>query len=276
MLPNVTWICFAASYVLAIGFELVQLRWPGRGKRWGAILASLAGIFAQTIYLLNRSYDADLPPLLRSTHDWLLVLAWLAVLIYLAVVLWDRSVAVGLYVLPVVLALVISALFVSQNETPAGGSHGWAMLHAATLVLGIVGVVIGLILSVMYLEQHRRLKRKIAEPKDMKLFSLERLGRWNWWSVIVSVPLLTIGMGSGVFLAVNSKQTENPVSLAQLPFAAAGLFWLAMIVLFGWLVTARERPGGRMIALRTSWACGFLLATLLLFLVFTPGGIHGL
>ena len=147
------------------------------------------------------------------------------------------------------------------------------MFHASLLVFGIAGVTIGFLLSLMYLVQHNRLKHKTPDPDSLQLYSLERLGRMNWWAVVSSVPLLTLGMLAGVCLAWKSRATATPVDLTAPGFLVMYALWLAMIVLFGWLVT-RQQSSGKIVAWRTLWACGFLLLTMICLEVFT-GGIHG-
>jgi hypothetical protein len=53
----------------------------------------------------------------------------------------------------------------------------------------------------------------------------------------------------------------------------SGLSWLALVALFGWLLTSR-RPTGRLIAWRTLLAGGFVLVTLIS-LGIVSGGMHG-
>ncbi|MFN5296759.1 MAG: hypothetical protein ACK5HA_00560, partial [Planctomycetaceae bacterium] len=76
MLPQTSVLCFLASYALALVLE--GWRWRGRGAnwRWASLAAILAGLLAHTWYLLNRSAQSHLPPLLASTHDWMLVGGW--------------------------------------------------------------------------------------------------------------------------------------------------------------------------------------------------------
>ena len=272
---NITLSCFLASYVLALLLELSQFLHGSRVVRWGAIALSVAGLVAHTAYLIVRSNDTQLPPLLSSTHDWLLVLSWLAIVMQLSVQMWDRDLAVGLFVLPAAIILVTAAQYSSRAVDPASGvDYWWRMFHASTLVMGMAGVLVCAIISGMYLVQHRRLKSKRIEPKELHLFSLERLSRWNWWAIVLSVPLLTLGMATGLFLVIRSRATEDPVSLFATGFIISGLMWLGMVVLFGWIVTARH-PSGKIVAWRTMWACGFLLITLIVLQMFTPGGIHG-
>lgn len=276
-LENVTLFCFFASYVAALALELTQFARGSRVNRWGAILFVGAGLVAHTAYLLARSRNTQLPPLLSSTHDWLLVLSWLSAALLLSVQTWDRNLAIGLFVLPPILLLVGASTLVSDDlnrQLSDSGLYWWNLTHASLWVFGITGLVIAFVLSLMYLVQHRRLKHKFAEPKELHLFSLERLGRWNWWSVVISVPILTLALASGIFLALRSHSTQTPVSLLRTEFIVMGVLWAAMTVLFGWLVSARH-PGGRIVAWRTMWACGLLLALMLVQQVFSSGGIHG-
>src|SRR5262245_41516559 len=99
---KVTLMCFFASYLLATALEATRLFRSTSLNRWAAWVVAVAGFVAQSIYLVVRSRAMDLPPLLASPHDWLLVLAWLTVLVYLFVSLIHKDVAVGLFLLPLI------------------------------------------------------------------------------------------------------------------------------------------------------------------------------
>lgn len=270
---KVSVFCFLASYLVALGVDLARLlkRWPI--PKWLGQAFGVAGFAAQTGYLLIRSRQESLPPLLSSTHDWLLVLAWIVVLLYLFLTAVDRELAVGLFLLPVVLLFVASSYFVSkQTNSLIEGSRGLAMLHASLLVVGIAGVVTGLVLSLMYVVQHRRLKQHHASQPGVVLPSLARLARWNWWAVVVSVPLLTLGLGSGVALGLNSQKARAALSFSDPVVIGHGVVWLAMMSLFVWLLTTR-RSTGKQVAALTLWAGGFLLVILIGLQVLTRGGL---
>lgn len=276
MLSNVTWFCFFASYACVAALEVTRIWQKSAVVRWAAIGFGFAGFLAHTAYLFERSRTADLPPLLSSGHDWLLVLAWLAVLMYLFVSVLDREFNFGLFLMPVVVGVVGAARFVSDTTSATlNAQRSWGMLHAAMWVLGAAGVVVGLVLSVMYLLQHRRLRQKADLHAGVNLPSLERLSRLNWWSVVVSVPLLTIGMVTGVGLSLwSSGDVGATVELTQPSILISGLVWVAMMALFVWLLVARRTPG-RLVAWRTLWAASFLLVTLIVLQVFSRGGVHG-
>jgi hypothetical protein len=275
---KVTLLCFFASYLLATALEATRLIRSTAVNRWAAWISAVAGFVAQTIYLVVRSRAVDLPPLLASPHDWLLVLAWLTVLVYLFVSSIHKEIAVGLFLLPLIVVFVGASRFVSHDVNPELSLvretlRWWGMAHATFLVLGIAGVAIAAGFSVMYLFQHSRLKRGSIESPGLKLFSLERLARMNWWSIVTAVPLLTLGLATGVLLTWQSQKTAAPVSLWQWPFLVSGIGWLVLVLLFSWLLAARHATG-RLVAWRTLLAGGFVLATLVT-LSIASGGLHG-
>ena len=275
-MPSVTVFCFLASYAVAFGLEVA--RWSRRISinRIVVLAAAAAGMVAHTIYLFNRSGQTGKPPLLSSTHDWMLVLAWLVIGSYLLLTALNRKLPLGVFLLPVVIFLIVMAYFVSDGPNLSTGpkaaieqAHSsWVMLHATLLVFGITGVVVGFVLSVMYLYQHRRLKHHQAMANDLALPSLERLARLNRSAVIISVPLLTLGMLFGVFMGLLSRKGPNPISFADPIVISNSIVWLVMLVFFVWLLATR-RPVGKQVAWTTIWAFGFLLVTIVSLQVLT-------
>ncbi len=267
---NVSVFCFLASYVVTIALEAIRLRGRYTINRIAIKVVATAGLLAHSFYLYNRSQAANLPPLLSSTHDWLLVLAWLVVLLYLFVTLFDSNLAIGLFLLPIVLGLIAAAYFVHQtpNQLIASSEalglqarRGWAMLHASLLVLGMAAGVMALVLGMMYLFQHSRLRHKQVMTEGMSLPSLARLARLNWWSVIVSVPLLTLGMAVGAGLGFWPKHGTEPLRWNDPVIASYGIAWLVMFGFFVWLLATRRAPE-KQIASLTIWAFGFLLISI--------------
>lgn len=256
-MPNVNVVCFLASYGVAFGFDAWRLRARTGWSRVVSLAFGAAGLLAQTLYLLLRSSQSQLPPLLSSAHDWLLVLAWLAVLTHLFVSLLDSTIVSGIVVWPVVLALVIGSLFVGTSSTPLNHYRGWTMLHASMLVLGSAAILCGFVLSLLYLWQHRRLKHRRKLTGGLTLPSLEKLERFNRLSILVSVPLLTFGVASGIGLSVVTH--ENSMFTWSDPVVLGGsITWLLMCGMFAWVIVGK-RPPGRQVAWLTAWSCGFML-----------------
>lgn len=255
-------VCFLASYLLAFGVELTRLWRPTALGRIAALGVAAAGFLAQTLYLIVRSSQTNLPPLLSSMHDWLLVLAWLVVLVYLFVAITERELAIGFVMWPLTIGLIVAANFVSREAGPAASVHrNWAMLHVALLVFGIAGVALGFVASLLFLWQHWRLKHGHAAHRGLALPSLERLERCNRWAVLGSVPLLTFGMIIGIGLTVFRRHDADPALIWADPLVVvSGVCWLVMLVVFAGLLTWQRTPG-RQMAWLTVWSGGFLLFT---------------
>lgn len=271
---NVTVFCFLASYALAFLLELSQFVKRSAVVRWGTLGFALAGLLAQTIYLIVRSRQLDLPPLLGSTHDWFLVLTWMTIALYICIQVWNRELSIGIFVLPLALILVVASRYVNQTANPRIlTGYWWSLFHASLWVFGMLSLSLALLVSLMYLLQHYRLKNKKAESPALHLLSLERLGRLNWWLVVISVPLLTLGMGTGLYMSYLASKTAQPVSLVNLTFLTIAVMWTAMAMLFGWLLVAKHATG-RLVAIRTLLACTFWLVALLVIKLLSTDGIH--
>jgi len=280
-MPNVGVMCFLASYGLAMAAEMSRFGWRNRFSQWLMLGLTIAGLVAHTLYLILRAQETKLPPLLSSSHDWLLVLAWLAVLVYLFVTTLERDLATGVIVLPLVVGLVVASLFVNRSSAaPISAYHGWIMLHVSLLVFGMGGVLASLVAGLMYLWQHTRLKHRQSMQPGQTLPSLEWLEKLNRVAVLISVPLLTFGMvlGGGLVLLGREDATLPQRVLRDPLVIGSGVCWLLMAGMFIWLLRSRVTPG-RQVARLTVWSCGFLLLTVIgtqVLTRFTPGNtLHG-
>jgi len=206
--------------------------------------------------------------------------------LFLSVALWiiDRDIPMGLFILPVVLLLIGAADVAGSATSPAlsGATdvavrdaqqtalRGWGMLHASFLVFGIAGVIIGFVFSLMYVVQHRRLKHRQPVQIGLSLPSLATLARLNWWSVVISIPLLTLGLLTGVRLVFLTQETAGPVGFGDPLVVGSVVVWMVMVAFFFWLLRT-DNLGGKQIALRTLYAFAFLLITWIGLQILTGG-----
>src|SRR5579862_3984454 len=162
-LDRITTFCFGASYAVALMLELFQLRRPGRVQRAVGLAFGLAGLIAQTLFLVVQR------PTLASPLGSLVFLAWILAVFYLYGSLHHRRLAWGVFVLPVVIGLVVlAALFDRPEIESLPGEQFWGIVHGTLLLLAGVGICVGFVASVMYLVQARRLRSKVLPGKGLR------------------------------------------------------------------------------------------------------------
>jgi ABC-type transport system involved in cytochrome c biogenesis permease subunit len=165
----------------------------------------------------------------------MLFLAWILAIFYLIGSIHHRRLSWGLFVLPLVLALVgLGAAF----GRPTGGddSHpenflpiqgAWGAIHGGLLLLAAVGLCVGFLASLMYLVQAHRLRAKTLPGHGLRLWSLERIEAMNRRAIVLAFPLLTAGMLVGVVLLWQ----EHPAGWTDPRVLASVVLWLTFALL---------------------------------------------
>lgn len=257
---RVTVVCFLASYTLALVLEVLHL-YQRRPVLWVlALLAGLAGLLAETIYLAVQR-----PPLAWQFGTMLFV-AWVLAVFYLVGSLHYNRMAWGVFVLPVILGLVGLGLIGTLIDPPPPDMPrhllmGWFSprgVHALLLVMGAIGVSVGFVVSLMYLFQAQRLKAKLPPGQGMRLLNLERLEEMNRRAVTLAFPLLTVGMGIGAVLMIAESKPDwlDPRVLS------AAVAWLAVAILV--YLRYGQQVRGRQAAFLTILAFALLVGCLTL------------
>lgn len=263
MIERIEIMCFAASYAVAFLLELTRLFF--RSGLRGALMIGFAGagLFAQTLFLAHRYSQNSLP--LSSAFDWYLVAAWALVVVYLYLTVYHPKNPIGLFLLPLVLALIAVATFLA-DRTPfpvTDASRYWGALHGAFVLIGTVAVMLGFVTGIMYLIQAYRLKHKLPAWRGLQLPSLEWLARLNARSIIVSLVALAIGVASGAMLNVINHERSvdevawtDPVVLTTI----VTLCWLCCAAGFSWAYKPARQ--GRKVAYLTVASFVFLVVSL--------------
>lgn len=194
-------ICFAGSYAIAFLLEVSRLVFRS-GLRGAAMLGFAgAGLFAHTIYLYYRAMASHGLPL-SSPREWFLVAAWLLAAMYLLLVYYHPRTPFGLVLLPLVLGLIATAAWAASPEPFERGpaSRIWGMIHAGTILVATVAVLLAFSAGLAYLYQVRRLKRERAPVAGLQLPSLEWLERANSRSLVLALLLVLAGVVAGGIL----------------------------------------------------------------------------
>ncbi len=264
MLAEVQIVCFAASYAVAFLLEVSRMIFRS-GVRGALMLGfAAAGLVAHSAFLYYRAAKIPGSPL-SSEQDWYLLAAWLLVAVYLYLMWYHPRQSFGLFLLPLVLALIAAGTFLARSEPFARepASRAWGLIHGAAILLATVAVLVGFAAGVMYLYQDRRLKRKLPPPRGLRLPSLEWLARANGRALVVAVLMLVVGVVSGVVL----NAFRRAGGLGLLPWHDPVVFTTLVMLL--WLlsamtVTARypAQRQGRKVAYLTLVSFVFLVGAL--------------
>jgi ABC-type uncharacterized transport system permease subunit len=262
-------LCFAGTYGLALLAELA--RFVVRSSvRWYLTASLMAlGWLVQTAFLANLALKNRLMPPVTSAFESVMVLSWIVALIGLYLMVRSpKPVAVGIFVLPLVIGLVIVAGWFAPRQSDwlqwGGTIAFWGTVHGIFLLGGAVFSCVAFFAGMMYLAQMRRLKAKRPFRIGLALPSLEQSERINRASITLAFPLLTFGLLIGMVLSV-AVQSEGNKALAH------ALTWtdpkvlsaLAMWLVFAVLLHARFRPAmrGKSVMVLTIVAFGFLVFT---------------
>lgn len=272
MLSGVSIICFVGSYAVALALELSRLIFRSGLRRAAMLAFVVAGLVAHTAFLYHQAVATPGSPL-SSPRDWYLLAAWLLAAIYLYLACYHPKNAFGVFLLPLVLVLIGVAVFVADAAPFARepASRAWGLVHGASILLVCVSLLVGMMAGAMYLEQTRRLKRKLPPVRGLRLPSLEWLARANSRAVVVSTMMLGVGLASGEILRALGREGRvpwyDPVVLSTL-----GMF---CCLLAASIVAAVYRPvsAGRKVAYLTLVSTVVLVVGLSM--VLSVGTEHG-
>ena len=248
-------LCFGGTYGLALLCDLARfaVRWPGRW--WATLGLTTLGWVVQTAYLGNLARTTHQLPV-TTVFESMIVLSWVlaAVGLYL-IVRSPKPVAVGLFMLPLVLALIVIAGFWAPRAEWVRAGWGraavfWGTAHGILYLIGAVGSCVGAAAGLMYLAQARRLKRKRPPRFGFVLPSLEQCERVNRAAITVAFPFLTAGLVVGLLLEAAADHAGRARIGWTDPKVVSGV---AMWVVFAILLHARFRPEmrGRRVMLLT-------------------------
>lgn len=268
--------CFVASYSVALALEATRL-WFKSGVR-GAIMVGFAaaGLVAHTWFLVNEAAkDPAIGAPLSNWFDWYLAAAWALAVAYLYLTRAHPRTPVGLFLLPVILALIgVAHRFRGTPDFSRDAAltlWGWA--HGVTLLAGSVVVIGGFVAGMTYLLHSALLKRKASPATGLRLPSLEWLEMVTVRSLPLSAVLLGMGLLTGIILNLIKQRRQQLLMPWDDP-----VVWSSGL-LFAWLVAAcvfsffyRPARQGRKVAYLTLASFAFLLLALVMTLVHTEHG----
>jgi len=267
MLSGITIVCFTASYAVSLAMEVTRLFFRMPVRFFLIIGMTLAGLFAHTVHLYQRTQSGlatGLP--LSSWYDWCLLAAWILTALYVGWTIRRPQSPVGLFMLPVVLALIGLAYSLEKAQTFQRDQalQLWGMTHGVMLLLGVVVVSLGFVAGLMYLVQSYRLKHKVQPNSLLRLPSLEWLETVNKQSLVYSFFLILLGLGAGIVMNFIRTAGQGFVPWTDPVVITSGLLlsWLMAATIFEW--TYKPAQQGRKVAYLTVASFGFLAIVMIM------------
>lgn len=259
MLTKISILCFAASYLMALGLEVSRLFFRAPIRLLATLVMTFAGIFAHSVYIVMRATpESSQAPPLSSWFDWLLLLAWGVAATYLVTSIRRPQASLGIFMLPLVLILIgVATLFRDATPFPRDQSrYVWGMIHGGALLLGAVIVMLGFVAGIMYLVQSYRLKHKLPPRQGFKLPSLELLQRVNRQALVASSVMLAAGLLSGIALNLLGSNIGVPWTDPVVWTSAVLFLWLTVVLSFEYFYKPAQQ--GRKVAYLTLASFVFL------------------
>ncbi len=190
-----------------------------------ATVAALGFHFVSFAEMLNAAHHR-LPV---ETHETLSLMGILVALAFLLVYWRYRTIALGIFLLPVAFLLALLPAFTPgrEMETIPGLHTGWLFLHIALLLAAYAALLVSLVSSVLYMVQERRLKTK-SVGGSLRLPPLDTIDRIGLRALRVGLPCMTGGLLIGSFLA----ETAYGASYFRDPkILLAFAMWLAYVAM---------------------------------------------
>jgi ABC-type uncharacterized transport system permease subunit len=226
--------------------------------RWRhiAVPAALAAAFFHFVSLAETFYAAH-RALPVGSHETLSVLALLLAVAFLLLAARYRTVAFGIFLLPIAVLLTLVPAFHAGRETLAYPLAGpaWIFLHVALLLAAYAALLISLLASVLYLIQERSLKSKQTGPSRFRLPPLETIDQIALRSLLLGLPCMTAGLLIGSVVAL---ETTGPAFFADPKVLLSLAMWAAYCL----MIFIRQHSGlrGRRAVYLSSFAFVFVLA----------------
>jgi cytochrome c-type biogenesis protein CcsB len=187
------------AYVLAatgyIAFIVKpHLRWFAVSSRW----ITVAGFILHLLFFAFRWSESGRIPI-TSFFEAINFLGMGIVLVFLVMEFRFKVAALGSFMLPLVIVLMIPSVLISGDIAELNPllKSGWLGVHAILTVLGDAAFAFAFIVSLMYLVQERQLKAKHLGAIFHRLPSLDVMDTLGYRALTFGWPLYTLGMITG-------------------------------------------------------------------------------
>jgi ABC-type transport system involved in cytochrome c biogenesis permease subunit len=200
------------------------------------------GLVFQTVAIILRGVHAGHVPFVGA-YESLVMVSWSIVLVWHILESFTKVRAVGLFVLPVVLALLTVAW--TQYNVPVGLTPALrsdiVVLHVVVMLTAIGCLYVAGGAAILYLIEEALLRRHHADGVLGRLPSLGTLEKLVYHATLVGLPFLTAGMLAGTIRA----ETFNVPQWWSDPMVLLAIFAWALYAALLWGRVRADWVGSR-------------------------------
>jgi ABC-type transport system involved in cytochrome c biogenesis permease subunit len=261
--PLVFYVFAAAAYAAHFAG-----RSPGMGRAATTLLG--AGALAHAFVIGMQTMEIGHVPFAGTTQA-ISTFVWLFVLAYLYTEMAADERGMGVFVLPIVVALQLVPALGSPGVEPRSALLESPMFwtHVSAMLFSYASFALAAVISITYLLQFKEIKAKHLGYFYTRLPSLQSLDVMNSRAAFIGWALLTIGITLGAFWAVQAQAIapDDPrvgaMSIVDPKILVALITWLV----YSFQIVARRALGWR--GRRAAWlsTAGFAIVLLNFLLV---------
>lgn len=265
-------ILATAMYIVAAIIGIIQLRTGSAKYRHLMQPVVCLAIVFQAVLLILRAVAIKAIPL-TGLFESMVVLSIVFGLLYLFLGMAVRQVWFSSIMVWVILAMVLTSWVVAKpaSEPAAVAATPWAVAHGISMILGGASVTFATACAFLYLLSSYKLKHKKIMQVLGKVPNIEKLESMNLSGIRTGFLLITIGLISGLGMAV-TRFAVLGISISQ---------WLTdgkvLCIIAAWTILAVILASNRLLLLKSK-ARAFLtiLAVVLILFAILGAGISGL
>ncbi len=191
-------VAYFLSTVVFLVYLIRKNKRAGQAANWIII----TGFVLQTASLAVRTFHLGQLPV-QTLHQSLSFFGWTLVGGYLILYSRFRLPIFGAFASPLAMVFVFLGCFLSAGQpspTPIS-QHLWLTLHLASAFTGYGFFGFAFVAAVMYLMQETQIKTKKTGSFFKILPSLNALDSMNYLCIIIGLPLMTLGIITGMVYA---------------------------------------------------------------------------
>ncbi|MCX7806410.1 MAG: cytochrome c biogenesis protein [Planctomycetota bacterium] len=252
-----------AAYVSGAAVAFASICFDRLRSRFAAPLFACIGLAFQTAAIGAHCASVK-THFFNSPFETVMLLSWSVAFAYVPLAVSSRSAALGLAALPAAAGLLAAAFFLPAEGAPLDGAFQRNAIFAAHIISGFAGYglfTVACMLAVLYIEQERRLKRKLFGALFRIMPSLEETDRLGGRAAVAGLAAFSVSLACGAYLAWKTSALGS-AWLFKPKIAAAVATW----VVFAAAIVLRilRGRGGRTAAWIVIAGLALVLLTLLI------------